>query len=319
MNIPLTYYHAFWDALLAVMIGCMVMIGAAAALYVPMNALADVVLGLSIIGCITLLYGSFIEPKRIVVNKKSILLPLPSLRIAVVSDMHIGPYKGEAFVKNIVTRVNALKPDVIFLVGDFIEHHRADLSPLRPLKHLQARNGIFAVMGNHDAGQFLRIRNNEKFTTVDRTAEISTLLEACGVTVLRNASKKITLESGKSVSIAGIDDLWMDGSDLDRAIGDIPRDEPIILLSHNPDVILDPRSSRASLIVSGHTHGGQIRLPFIGPVSGLPDRLGRKFDQGIFSLDNGTTLAISHGIGETQARARLFCPPEILLLEITST
>ena len=83
---------------------------------------------------------------------------------------------------------------------------------------------------------------------------------------------------------------------------------PIIMLAHDPSVILENHARYPHLIVSGHTHGGQIRLPFIGPIGRLPTQLGRKYDQGLFAVDKDTTLAITRGVGESGARARLFAP-----------
>ena len=99
------------------------------------------------------------------------------------------------------------------------------------------------------------------------------------------------------------------------ALDGIADDLPIILLSHNPSVINQNDSLQADLIVSGHTHGGQIRLPGIGPLGGVPTDIDQKYDQGTFAINNHTTLAITRGLGESSPRARLFAWPEILLLE----
>jgi predicted MPP superfamily phosphohydrolase len=104
--------------------------------------------------------------------------------------------------------------------------------------------------------------------------------------------------------------------DLSTTLKEVKDTHPLILLSHNPDVILRDEHKRAALIISGHTHGGQFRLPLIGAIAPIPNELGRRYDRGIFTLDNGVILAITQGMGETMARARIFCPPEILMLKI---
>lgn len=322
----LTHIPAFWDALIVLLI----LIGASAAigswtwmiLLPESDVRIHIALGIfGLLGCIGLLltfWGSFIEPKLIAVNTKSIhSKALPELTIAVIADFHVGPYKGTKYVERIVRKANALQPDLILLPGDFIFDCHASLSHLEPLKNLCARLGVFAVLGNHDTGNML-LRTKKKFVsyrTPDRSKEIIATLERLGITVLRNTNKMMTI-GDRAFAIAGSDHCWMESCDPVKTFSNIPADVPVILLAHIPDAIMDGQSTRASLIVSGHTHGGQVRLPWIGSVYPIPDQLGRAYDQGLFRLQNGTILAITHGIGETMARARLFCPPEILLLKI---
>lgn len=268
-------------------------------------------------GSFLVFYGSFIEPKRLYLNKKCILFPHPAkIRIAVVGDLHVGDYKGAAFVERVVRNVNALEADIVLLVGDFLDGEASNIEDLAPLRALRARFGTFAVTGNHDAGYYTTFRTKTPYRRKDRTEEVRATLESFGIQFLRNTAHFLTI-AGEPIAIAGIDDVWMESSSLDRAFAGIVKDTPLILLSHSPDVILQQQSRRAHLIVSGHTHGGQIRLPLIGPLAGIPDKLGRAFDRGLFYIGSTTTLAITAGAGETLARARLFCRPEILVLETT--
>ncbi len=260
-------------------------------------------------------YGSFIEPHIIVVTEKSIHHPLsPPLKVAVISDIHVGPYKGKEFVRRIVERTNALIPDIVLLPGDFIFLHNTDLSELEPLKGLRTGIGVFAVLGNHDVGKYETLMGM-RYSGVDSSESITKKLEELGVSVLRNTSEIFTTTTGQ-IALAGIDDLWTGNADLPSAFNNIEPNAFTILLSHNPSVIDDPRSANAHLIISGHTHGGQIRLPTIGPISDLPTSLGREYDQGLFEIDEDTDLVITRGVGESSARARLFAWPEILLLRI---
>lgn len=271
------------------------------------------------LACLTLLviaYGSFIEPRLLVVTRRSLSLPVAQpLKIAVISDLHVGPYKGSAWVQRVVQRVNAQLPDLVLIAGDFLFDGEGDVADLAPLRDLRASMGVFAVTGNHDAGNFLRL-SGEKYEGVDRTNDLTVALQDLGIDVLRNNHREVRMMDGSMV-IAGVDDIWQQESDLQRALRGIAPSAPVILLSHHPDIILDPASRRASLIVAGHTHGGQFRLPFYGPIPRLPTLIGRAYDQGIFALDPTHTLAITRGAGETLARARLFAWPEILLLDIT--
>lgn len=279
------------------------------------NILVGMLGFISFLGCGLVTYGSFIEPQLITVTEKTIHHPLgASLKIAVISDMHVGPYKGKQFIERVVRRTNALLPDIVLLPGDFIFTHNADLSDLEPLQDLRTTVGVYAVLGNHDVGQYATI-SGKRYTGVDRGDRIAATLESLGITVLRNASETITLSDGR-VHIAGVDDIWTGHDDTTAALGEVDPSAYSILLSHNPSIIDDSQSLQANLIVSGHTHGGQIRLPFIGPITTLPTSLGSQYDQGIFDIDDDTTLAITRGVGESSARSRLFAIPEILLLKL---
>jgi len=312
---PLKHTPIYWDILIAicVIVPGILSYGALSYVPAPWSLICAVLLWISIA---LVVYGSFIESRIITVNKKSIhISSLPDITIAVVADFHVGPYKGRKFVQRAVQKIMALKPDIIVIPGDFIFDHHADASHLKPLKKLRAPLGVFAVMGNHDSGHHLMrylLKPEEPYQTVDRADEISNLLESLGISVLRNSAKIIS-KDGKKFALVGIDDLWMEECDIDSAFKKADK-TPSILLAHNPDMILEPQYKRASLIISGHTHGGQVRLPFIGALTRVPDKLGNKYDQGIFTLKNGTVLAITHGIGETMGRMRFCCPPEILLL-----
>jgi predicted MPP superfamily phosphohydrolase len=259
-------------------------------------------------------YGSFIEPQLISVTEASVRLPLRNrLKIAVIADLHLGPYKGARYLERVVRRVNMTLPDIVLLAGDYFWDDEGNLEDLEPLRGLRASLGVFAVTGDHEHGRYMSLRQVPPDMR-NRSHDIASQLRTLGVVVLRNEHVTLRL-TNDTLAIAGIDDVWSEGSDLPAALRGIPSGIPTILLSHNPDVILENISHRANLIVTGHTHGGQIRLPWYGPIAALPTHIGSKYDQGIFALDDDTTLAITRGVGESLARARLFAPPEIMLLE----
>ena len=261
------------------------------------------------------LYGTFIEPQIITVTERSIDLPVTEpLTIAVVSDMHVGPFKGSRFMKRLVRTINNTLPDIVLLVGDYVYNADAVLSYLDPLGDILASVGVFGVLGNHDQGQYATILGTRYFT-FNQGEDIADALESLGIRMLRNEHEVLSIGLD-SLAIAGIDDLWTADADLDAALADIPAGSPIILLSHNPTVIDELPAKDIDLVVSGHTHGGQIRLPFIGPLIALPIGISQDYDQGIFAIDDDTTLAITRGAGETWARSRLFAWPEVLLLTV---
>ena len=271
---------------------------------------------LSLLGMLAIVYGSFVEPRLLVVTERTVRFPsIHPLKIAVISDLHVGPYKDSAFVRRVVQKTNMLFPDLVLLAGDFLFDGESEMTELEPLKDLRASLGVFAVAGNHDGGRYLTLARRP-YAGTDRTTELAVYLRTLGIRVLENEREVVQLPD-QEIAVAGIDDIWSPGSSLDDALRNLPDGMPTILLAHNPDVVLDTLSQKAHLIVAGHTHGGQIRLPLLGPVPPLPTKLGEKYDQGLFAIDDTTTLAITRGAGETLARARLFAWPEILLLTTT--
>lgn len=270
---------------------------------------------LGFLGFLLTTYGSFVEPKMITVNEFALDFPIRTpLKIAVISDIHIGHYKGRAFLERVVKRINDLLPDMVFIVGDFIFDPDADHSDFSPLKNLHPSIGTYAVLGNHDQGQYQSIFG-KRIIRPDLGKNVTNALTDLGIRVLRNEHIDIPIID-EFIALAGIDDIWTAHADLDTALANIDPQSPVILLVHNPSIIDDPMSRRAHLVVTGHTHGGQIRIPGLGPLPPIPTTLGPDMIHGTFSIAADTTLAITRGVGETNARARLFAPPEIMLLHV---
>ncbi|MBI5413198.1 metallophosphoesterase [Candidatus Peregrinibacteria bacterium] len=268
---------------------------------------------------ILVFYGSFIEPRFITIKRETVQLnenPAQTMRAVLISDTHFGPYKQTGFAQKIAERVSTLNPDVIFLLGDFIYDDESDVQYLSPFKNLKASLGVFAILGNHDYGNGRGYKDCGAKGEA-RAKKVHETLEGLGIKVLVNAGQKITFE-GKDIFILGVDDLWTKRADIASAIqtfGQAKTPRPSILIAHNPDSVKTAEKLGIDLVLSGHTHGGQIRLPFWGPVPPLPDTLGRKYDKGLFRFDK-TQLYITSGVGEIGARARLFDPPEIVLMKI---
>lgn len=297
----------YWDLAIA----AMMLVGALLAIWAPwwpLRALGAI--GFALVG-----YGSFIEPRLLRVRTERIPSALgKTLRIVVVSDPHMGPYKGASYLERAVAKANALQPDLIVLPGDFVENEMTDIRELEPLKKLRCPLGVFAVLGNHDTGHYLTF-TRKHFHIPGREDDIVPALRAMGITVLRN--EHVMLEyGGSTIAVAGVDHAWMDSCDLKKTLSGIPPAAFTVLLAHNPDVILDEESRKADLIISGHTHAGHFRLPLIGALIPIPDDIGRAYDWGLFKLENGTYLDVSCGIGESTVRSRLFCIPEVVALEV---
>lgn len=246
-----------------------------------------------------LIWGSFIEPRFLTLKKFEIGEGERTLRIVFLSDMHVGPYKRSRWVKRLVRRTNALNPDIVLLGGDFIFDASSDPAPLIHLSGLKAAYGAIGIMGNHDF-HYLPQKTEE-------------VLEGSGMVLLRNASHTFE-KNGMHFAVVGMEDDWDGDTDFTKAFSGIPDEYMVITLIHNPDLAPHAAKFHPKLMLSGHVHGGQIRLPFLGPVPPLPHHLGRSYDRGVFEFDT-VPLIIGQGVGESGPRARLFCPPQIV--EIT--
>lgn len=282
---------------------------------------AFVLIILMFLGQLVLFYGSFVEPQWIEVKHENINIAskgsqLISLKIAVISDHHLGPYKQEAFAARTVEIINQENVDLVLIPGDFIFNDASYAGLLDPLGDLRAKYGIYAVLGNHDYGTNRRNRFSvSKELTAKTSAAVENKLEELGINVLRDKIEVVKIGE-QEIVIAGLEDLWGDQSGFEQVFNDLDESAKVILLEHNPDIILDERSGIADLIISGHTHGGQLRFPLIGPLYPIPTKLGREYKWGQFDTEFGSKLYITKGVGEIGPRARLMCRPEIVFLEV---
>lgn len=249
---------------------------------------------------VLLVWGSFIEPRMLTERHIAVGEGERELRVVFLSDMHVGPYKGARWLRRLVRRTNALEPDIILLGGDFIYDASSDPAPLTELSGLKARHGVIGIMGNHDFHY--------------QPEAVREVLHASGVRILDNASFIFSHDEARC-AVTGVEDDWDANTDFTSAFRDIGTSDCVISLIHNPDLAPHAAKFRPTLILSGHVHGGQMRLPFLGPIPRLPHHLGRKYDRGVFEVD-GTPLIIGQGVGESGPRARLFCPPQILELSM---
>jgi predicted MPP superfamily phosphohydrolase len=225
---------------------------------------------------------------------------LRSLRVVQLTDIHHGLYLPLQAVMDAVELANRLAPDIAVLTGDFITYSRAYIQPVaETLADLRARLGIYAVLGNHD----FRV-----------SAEaVTRALRRYGIHVLRN-QHTVVRSRGEVLHIAGVDDLHY-GADLPRAMRHVPRHSASILLSHHPGMIRQAARAGVGLMLSGHTHGGQVRLPV--PVVGNGNHGGshrpstpRRFVAGLDVLGD-TQIYVSRGIGTVVVPVRFRCPAEI--------
>jgi uncharacterized protein len=264
--------------------------------------------------------GTILEANR--PQLVSIEVTLPRLaeswdgfRIAQLSDLHYDDYFSVVPLRKAIDIIQRLQPDLVVLTGDFVtspwrKMHgpsarraaKVQAQAIEPcvqwLARLRAPSGILAVLGNHDL-------NTDP-------AHIADVLQSSNIAVLTNRS--IPLErDGKRLWLAGVDDVLEGKPRLDLALSGIPSAEPVVLLAHEPDWADFVAGQPVDLQLSGHSHGGQIRLPIIGAPY-LP-QLGRKYPWGLRHL-GPLALYTNAGIGTIRIAMRLNCPPEVTLITL---
>ena len=248
------------------------------------------------------------------------------LRIALIADLHAcNPWMSLGRIERIVERTNALAPDLTLLLGDYSAGmnlvtsyvHPRDWAPV--LGRLRAPQGVFAVLGNHDWWEDKSAQRRGAGPTFGQIA-----LERSGVRVLENETVRLS-KDGRRFAVAGLGDQlaflpraefgrteWRGTDDLPAVTAQLRDSEPTILMAHEPDVF--PRVPDAvSLTVSGHTHGGQVRLLGRSPI--VPSRYGDRYAYG-HVVEGGRHLVVSAGLGCSIMPVRFGAPPEIVLLEL---
>jgi uncharacterized protein len=225
------------------------------------------------------------------------------LRLAHLTDLHLGSYVGREQIKTWVEATNFEQPDVVCITGDIVDHAlpstRLDELALE-LGRLRAPLGVFACLGNHDYW----------YTTQDDSVwGLVRRLEEASVRVLVNAG----LQLREDFWLGGLDDLWRGKPDLEKTLQNIPDSSAAVLMSHNPDVLVTPLPS-VNLVISGHTHGGQVRIPGL-PTLFSVSNYGERFQQGFVQ---GTTRGfVSRGLGVGGTLPlRVFAKAELVLLEL---
>ena len=228
------------------------------------------------------------------------------LKIVVLSDFHIiWPWMTKNRVRKIIKKTNKLNPDVVFLLGDYSGKHMfgMQINPYKTVtafEALKAKCGVYAVIGNHD----LASQNNW-----------TDAMEQLSIPLLRNKAVEIECDENR-FWVAGIDDLEKGKPNLAKTLMPISPDNPVFLLCHNPDIFPEvPKSVAATF--SGHTHAGQIRLPFFGALAKVvPSKYGKRYVYGHIKED-GKDLFVTAGLGNTGLPLRFMNRSEIALITIT--
>jgi predicted MPP superfamily phosphohydrolase len=280
-------------------------------------------------GAATAGYARYVEPSmRLVVTTYRPQARWPDdfpLTIAALADFHVGePVMGLARIEEIVARTNALRPDLIVLLGDYtpsmrsITRHVPLPEAARALAGLKAPLGVWSILGNHDWWNDAQVQRQRR-----GPPPVRRVLEAAGIPVLENKAQRLN-KGGRAFWLAGLGDSWayiLPGFRNFRGVDDLPGTlaqlddyTPAILLAHEPDVFVRV-PDRIALTLSGHTHGGQVRIAGWSPV--VPSAFGNRFAYG-HVVEDGRHLIVSGGLGCSGKPLRIGVPPEIVLVELGS-
>jgi uncharacterized protein len=253
-------------------------------------------------------HATFIEPHNIEVTRidipiKNLPAPFHGFRMVQMTDIHHGKYISIDFVRHAVELANREKPDLFLLTGDYVSH---DVSCIKPsigaMGTLRAPHGRVAILGNHDywvSTHNTRLRLREE-----------------NIPDLTN-SHVVIQRGGAALCVGGVGDLWCDSQNLSRTFAGAPPGAPRILLSHNPDFAeaISP-GWKVDIMIAGHTHGGQIVLPYFGaPV--VPSDFGQKYCSGLVHGPQ-CPVYVSRGIGVITPPVRINCRPEIPVFTLRS-
>ena len=272
-----------------------------------LKASVKCVVGVGVTGAGGYGYASYLEPGWVAVEHVNLTLPhldaaFAGYRIAQISDLHLdGNWMTRARLDDAVRLVNEQGPDLIAITGDFVtaraEKFADDLAAA--LKGLRAKDGVVAVLGNHDHWS--------------RPEPIRDALHRCGITDLSNSLT--TLKRGDTtLHIAGVDDVWEEKNRLELVLAGLPTSGAAILLAHEPDFAdTSAATGRFDLQISGHSHGGQVSIPFIGQPR-LP-YLGQKYPSGLYKV--GDMLQYTNrGLGMVKPYVRFGCRPEVTVFTL---
>lgn len=234
---------------------------------------------------------------------------LDGLRIVQLSDTHYGPFVTLNYLREVIRQANAEMPDVVVLTGDYVHQSpMAIRAGIEIFGELRARHATVAVLGNHDHWEGADACRAE--------------FQKLGIPMLDNRRRFFARDgfvpapNGECLCLAGVGDLWEDEVLIARTLADVPQEMPRIVLSHNPDVAeVAPRDERIDLMLSGHTHGGQVWLPGFGTPK-VPSFYGQKYAGGLVEAPTCQVI-VSRGVGMAILPVRFFVPPEFSVITLS--
>lgn len=248
----------------------------------------------------SLFEAGWLQAREITINIPRLPKAFDGAKVAFLSDIHHGPFTGVAFIDQAVALANAWKPDMVLLGGDYTHRSNKYAEPcMRALGRLKARFGVYGALGNHDHWYNAEITRRWMNTN--------------GIRELTNNGVWVE-QQGSRLRIAGVGDLWEDVQRLDTALDDTGDNEAAIVVSHNPDFVEGITDERVGLVLSGHTHGGQVVLPAYGAPR-VPSSFGQKYLYGLVKTPV-TQVYVTSGVGTVTPPVRFYCRPEVVLITI---
>ena len=255
-------------------------------------------------------WAFWLEPASLYNEKHEIALSAwpercDGLKIAALADLHVGsPFNHLDNLQRVVDLTTAANPDLVLLLGDYVTHGVVGGSYVRPeqiaagLERLSAPLGVFAVLGNHDHW--------------DGSRRIVDAFRSAGISFLEDEAVSLSWKECE-FSLVGLSDFLEGPRRYSQALADVPKDKPVIAFTHNPDTF-PLLSSDLSLVLAGHTHGGQVDLPFIGRLI-VPSQYGERFAAGHI-VEGSRHLFVSSGLGTSILPVRFLVPPEVSVLTL---
>lgn len=293
----------FWLVVLSSIIGIIVLIKK----FHKRKVIYGTLIGLFSMIVIAATYGSTYEQLNIKIRKEEIQISYleEPLNLVLVSDLHIGRYLNTPKIPLLIKKINSLKEaDAVLVIGDVVNETSLFLNHLDALNQIQ--KPVYFVYGNHD------YKNAEP--PVLKVDGLEEKLESINFNILENDYVKLI----GPTYLYGIKDPWSEEVDFSK-LDDLDQEDTVILMSHDPDGILELEETeywdKVDLVVSGHTHGGEIRLPFIGSIWPIPTDLPREYDQNLH-LYNDKPIYVTSGVGSCGVRMRFMNPSEIVYLTI---
>ncbi|MGM0873401.1 MAG: metallophosphoesterase [Bacillota bacterium] len=255
-------------------------------------------------------YARYIEPSLLDIVKKSITDPkipkaFDGFKIVQFSDTHLSDFFTLKRLNTIVTNINQLSPDLLFFTGDLMDepNQYTEINKVVPvLEKLNAPFGKYAVYGNHDHGGY-------------GTDIYKNVITMSGFTLLQNEVANVSMIDGSKIGIAGIDDLMLGKPNYEGTLGNLNKDLFNILLAHEPDAALEAKKYNVDLQLSGHSHGGQIQVPFYGPLITPP--YSTVYSEGMYDVEK-MKVYVNRGLGTTRLPFRFLSVPEITVFTLYS-
>lgn len=260
---------------------------------------------LILFGILIILYSTFVEPKLLHVMSHDVLLSKMqggAIKVVQFSDTHIGDFFSVKDLQKVVDKINEQEADLVLFTGDLMDNaatYEGSLEEIASLlSEIQAKSGKYAVFGNRDYGG-----GAERF--------YEELMTSAGFHVLLNEHETLTIK-GTTLSLFGADDALIGYYDPVQTVARIQENHLNLLMLHEPDLADDFMHEPIDLIVAGHSHGGQVYLPFIGPL--ITTSLAEKYVRGFYDVSDNIRLYVDTGIGNTKVPFRLFNVPKITVL-----